>query len=215
LLAHLIRRRAGRLPRILAHRAFFDFSDEIKKVSESFGLKKASIQNGIDELNKDELLILFPEGEEGNFKSSFFSYRLQEFHTGFLRMALQTHTPIIACVIIGAEESHINLGNIDLSAFIKGLRIPIPLNVIPLPAKWKIKFMPPIDLSEFDPKMADDPETLKRLAKRIRVKMQLEIRRELKKRPYIYTEKGREILDKFTNWLRPGQKHRSGRRPRG
>src|SRR6185437_8742176 len=47
LLADLIYEHTGRRPRILAHRAFFDFSSQIKAISENFGLQKASIENGI------------------------------------------------------------------------------------------------------------------------------------------------------------------------
>src|SRR6185437_10522863 len=113
LLADLIHEHTGRRPRILAHRAFFDFSESVKAVSESFGLHKASIENGVDVQNRRHLLIIFPEGEKGNFKPSALRYRLQEFKTGFLRIAIEANAPIIPCVIIGAEESHLNLGNIN------------------------------------------------------------------------------------------------------
>src|SRR6185437_1622584 len=71
-------------------------------------------------------------------------YRLQKFHTGFVRMALKAKTPVIPCAITGAEESHLSLGSIDLRNFVRGLRIPLPVNFVPFPAKWRIRFFRPV-----------------------------------------------------------------------
>jgi 1-acyl-sn-glycerol-3-phosphate acyltransferase len=195
LLAHLIREHTGRRPRILAHRAFFDFSETMKAVSESFGLQKASIQNGLDVQNRNHLLILFPEGEKGNFKPTTMRYRLQDFKTGFLRIAIEAGAPIIPCVIIGAEESHLNLGNINLSKIAKGMRIPLPLTLLPLPAKWKIKFLPPIDTTPFQGELLDDAEKMKKLAKKIRHQIQTAIHQELRSRKFIFSPQTRKVLD--------------------
>jgi 1-acyl-sn-glycerol-3-phosphate acyltransferase len=197
LLADLIHERTGRRPRILAHRAFFDFSKQIKAVSESFGLQKASIENGIAVQNRKHLLILFPEGERGNFKPTVRRYRLQEFRTGFLRVAIASGAPIIPCVIIGAEESHLNLGSINLSKLgIKGLRIPLPLTLIPLPAKWKIKFLPPIDTTLFDKEILEDPKRLRQLARKIRLQLQRAIHDELRSRKYVFSEESHDLAQK-------------------
>lgn len=197
LLAHLIREHTGRRPRILAHRAFFDFSKQLRQVSESFGLQRASIENGLAVQKRNHLLILFPEGEKGNFKPSLLRYRLQEFRTGFLRIAIQAGAPIIPTIIIGAEESHLNLGNIDLSKVAKGLRIPLPLTLLPLPAKWKIKFLPPIDTRDLDPTILNDPEKLKQFAKQIRRQLQRAIHAELRTRKFVFSTETRKIVDKL------------------
>ncbi len=202
LLADLILEHTGRRPRILAHRAFFDFSEKLKAVSESFGLQKASIENGIQVQNRKHLLILFPEGERGNFKPTTKRYHLQEFKTGFLRIAIESGAPIIPCVIIGAEESHLNLGNLDLSKYLKGIRVPLPLMLIPLPAKWKIKFLPPIDTSFFDQEILKDPEKLKKLAQKIRRQLQHAIHEELKTRKYVFSEETRKLADKLEKIIR-------------
>ena len=201
LLANLIREHTGRRPRILAHRAFFDFSSQLKAISESFGLQKASIENGVEVQNRKHLLILFPEGEKGNFKPTLLRYRLQEFKTGFLRIAIQSQSPIVPCVIIGAEESHLNLGNIDLSKIAPGLRIPLPLTLIPLPAKWKIMFLPPIDTTLFDPAILKDPKALKHLAKKIRLQLQRAIHKELRGRKYVFSEETRDVVQKIEKYL--------------
>lgn len=197
LLADLIREHTGRRPRILAHRGFFDISRQLKAVSESFGLQKASIQNGVSIQKRNHLLILFPEGEKGNFKPTLKRYRLQEFHTGFLRIAITTQAPIIPAVIIGAEESHLNLGNLNLGKIAKGLRIPIPLTLIPLPAKWKIKFLPPIETQWMDTSALNDPKKLRILAKRIRRQLQKAVNEELRNRKFVFSLSTRTALNRI------------------
>ena len=200
LLTHVIKRETRRRARILAHRSFFDFSSTIASVSESFGLRKASVEGGINILKEDHLLVIFPEGETGNFKPTYRRYQLQRFHTGFLRMAIAAQAPIIPCVIIGAEEAHLNLGNLNFSKLVRGVRIPLPLNFIPLPAKWKIVFLPPVAL-EVTPEILEDPKALRRHALLLQRQMQRQIRAELRKREYIYFRETREIADKMLGKL--------------
>ena len=115
---------------------------------------------------------------------------------------IESGAPIIPCVIIGAEESHLNLGNIDLSKLAKGIRIPIPLTLIPLPAKWKIKFLPPIDTTLFDRGILDDPKRLKQLAQKVRRQLQRAIHDELRSRKYVFSEETRSIVDKLRAFRR-------------
>ena len=56
-------------------------------------------------------------------------------------MAVATGAPIIPCVIIGAEESNINLGAVQLGKSLCGVTLPVPFNLLPFPAKWKIQFL--------------------------------------------------------------------------
>ena len=203
LLAHLIQKHTGRLPRIMAHRAFFDISRRAKAVAEVLGLRKASIENGVEIMNSGELMILFPEGEKGNFKPTLKRYHLQDFHTGFLRIAIPSGAPIIPCIVIGAEESHLNWGNINLSRLIKGMRIPIPLTLIPLPAKWKVRFLPPIEtkaLAKED--LLGDKEQIKAVAKRVRRDVQRAINQELRNRPFVYSTPTRRVADRLEKLIR-------------
>lgn len=194
LLAHILKRDAKRKPHILAHRTFFDLSDKIGKLAHEFGLEKAGFENGVDVLKNEHLLMVFPEGEGGNFKSSLKKYKLQEFRTGFIRMLESAgDTPVVPCTIVGAEESHFALGNLDLSRWFKNIRVPIPINWMPLPAKWMITFYPPMTLPEFLPKRAKTgkPMTrsqLKLVANKARNQMQKGLLRAVKERPFVYTE---------------------------
>jgi len=184
MLGNEIRNRTGRIPRILAHHLWF-----INKTTaiplEKMGITEATLNNGLDLLKKNNVIILFPEGEYGNFKPTKKKYRLQEFKRGFVRMALLTKSPIIPSVVIGAEETHITLSQLKFTKYLIGTVLPLPLNVIPLPAQWKIKFLKPIYL-DYPPSAADDKELVHKIARQVKDLIQFNIDQELKKRSFIY-----------------------------
>jgi 1-acyl-sn-glycerol-3-phosphate acyltransferase len=184
MLGNEIRNQTGRIPRILAHHLWF-----INKATaiplEKMGITEATTNNGLDLLKKNNITILFPEGEYGNFKPTRKRYRLQEFKRGFVRMALLTSSPIVPAIVIGAEETHINLSQLKFTKYLLGSVLPLPLNVIPLPAKWTIKFLEPIKLN-YPPSAASDKALVHKIADQVRDLIQFHIDLELKKRTYIY-----------------------------
>ncbi len=102
-------------------------------------------------LEMDELLIIFPEGVRGIAKPFHKRYQLQDFGSGFMRLAIETNTPIIPVAIVGAEEQYVNLGNLEWAA--KALGIPafpmvpqvlVPGGQLPLPMKYRIYFGEPL-----------------------------------------------------------------------
>lgn len=170
ILSHQIFKNIRRVPRVLTHR--FWFLSKITSIPlNKFGFIEAKTDEGLEILNKKKLLMIFPEGELGNFKPSIKKYHLQEFKRGFVRLALQTQSPIIPTLVIGAEETHFNLAQLKLNKYIPGLVIPIPLNIIPLPAKWKIVFLPPIYLP-YSADAANDSELVHEICGDLREKMQ-------------------------------------------
>ncbi len=173
---HAQRRKA----RLIAHKLWF-FGKPIQVVSEKMGLVEADTNKILEALHQKDLIILFPEGEAGNFKTSNRRYRLQEFKRGFIRTAMISGAPIIPAMVIGAEETHINLSQIKFTKYLIGTVIPIPLNVIPLPVKWKIKFLPPIQL-DARPVDAMNRERVHHEARRIKRDLQREIIKELRLR---------------------------------
>lgn len=173
-----------RVPRILAHQAFF--LGDIKIIAHKMGMQEASTENGLRLLKKNNIVILFPEGAHGNFKPTSERYQLQEFRRGFVRMALKTGAPIVPTLVIGAEETHINLASLKLTKYLKGQVIPLPLNLLPLPAKWKIKFLPPIHLSGHGARDADDAELVRTIAADVQARMQAAIDGELQSRKWVY-----------------------------
>lgn len=184
LLAHTITKNGKRIPRVLTHHFWF-LTKTTALPAQKMGFTEATYKNGVDELKKKHLVVIFPEGEAGNFKPTHKMYMLQEFRRGFVRMALETGSPIVPCIVIGAEESQINLSNLKLTKFLKGLVIPLPLNVIPLPVKWKIKFLEPIHLP-YSAKAAKDVQLVREISEEIQEKMQNALHEELKKRKSVF-----------------------------
>lgn len=177
-LHHEILKACGRYPRVLTHKLWF-VNKTTAVPARRFGFYEASLNNGISALNKKQLVVLFPEGEQGNFKPSSKAYQLQEFRRGFVRMALETGTPIIPTLILGAEETHINLSQLKLTKYVRGLILPLPLNIIPLPSKWRIVFLEPIQLPHPKSKVKDRKLVLK-IADDFRKMMQKRLNEELK-----------------------------------
>ena len=184
MLGHQVYQLRKRIPRIIAHKMWF-LRPEISVHAEQMGMIPATYENGLKILEEGEPLILFPEGEEGNFKPSKRRYHLRRFRRGFVRLALATGAPIVPAVVIGAEETHITLSQLRWAKEIIGIIVPIPLNVIPLPAKWKIIFLKPIKL-EKDLEKANDMIYVTKLGREIRLQLQKELHTQLKERTTIF-----------------------------
>jgi 1-acyl-sn-glycerol-3-phosphate acyltransferase len=184
MLAHQVHNFKNRVPRVIAHKLWF-LHPEISVHATKLGLIPATYANGLKILQMGEPLILFPEGEEGNFKPSRSRYRLRRFRRGFVRLALATGVPIIPAVVIGAEETHITLSQIRWAKQVLGIIVPVPLNVVPLPAKWTIRFLKPIRLRG-SAKRADDIEYVTKVSRHVRLKLQKALHAQLKKRDRIF-----------------------------
>lgn len=182
---HEIYSHRKRIPKILAHPLWF-VGPHIRILAKKMGLAEASKEAGEKFLRRGELVMIFPEGAAGNFKPTASRYHLQEFKRGYVRMAMATKAPIIPVAIIGAEETNINLSTISLAKYFRGTIIPLPLNVIPLPAKWKIIFMPPILMDDYSKKNTADRELVHSINEGIRRSIQNKIKQELAKREWIY-----------------------------
>jgi 1-acyl-sn-glycerol-3-phosphate acyltransferase len=115
-------------------------------------------------LQNEEAVLVFPEGARGVSKTIDKAYELQEFGHGFMRLAMETNTPIIPIGVVGAEEQYPALWN--LKPLARALNMPafpvsptffIPLiGLMPLPVKYRIHFGAPLHF-EGDP---DEDETV-------------------------------------------------------
>lgn len=181
-LAYVIQEKTKRVPRVLTHHLWF-LTPTTALPAQKLGFFEATFENGVSYLKKKQMIVIFPEGEHGNFKPTSKRYQLQEFKRGFIRMALATDATIVPTVILGAEETHINLRQLKFSKFLRGLVLPLPLNVIPLPAKWKIIFEKPVMLP-FGPEKMSDSELCHDLASEIQENLQTKINSEVKKRGF-------------------------------
>lgn len=182
-------RSSKRVARILAHPLWF-IGPNIRVLARRIGLVEANKDAGIQLLKKKHLVILFPEGEAGNFKPTAERYQLREFRRGFVRMAMATKCPIIPTIVIGAEETNINLSQLKLTRFLRGIIIPVPLNVVPLPAKWKIVFLPPVDMSKYSAADAANHDLVHQITNEIRARIQERMDLEVRSRQWIYFPKG-------------------------
>ena len=104
-------------------------------------------------LHQDEVIMAFPEGQRGFVKKFSHRYELQRFGLGFMRLALETDTPILPVGIVGSEEQSPGLANVkSLGRLIGSPAFPItPLfpwlglaGFLPLPVKFRIHFGKPI-----------------------------------------------------------------------
>jgi 1-acyl-sn-glycerol-3-phosphate acyltransferase len=109
-------------------------------------------QNCVHMLENDECVVAFPEGVRGMNKLYSQRYQLQRFGTGFMRLALETHPPIVPVAIVGSEEQQPSFANLDGLARLFGApALPItatfpwlgPMGLLPLPVKYRILFGEP------------------------------------------------------------------------
>ena len=106
-----------------------------------------------DLLEHDQSVLVFPEGVRGSGKLFKDRYQLQRFGTGFMRLALETNSPIVPVAVIGTEETYPSIYNFKALAKLMGAPyFPItpffpllgPLGMIPLPSRVTIRFGEPI-----------------------------------------------------------------------
>lgn len=97
-------------------------------------------------LQQDEALIVFPEGARGISKTFDQRYQLQDFGLGFMRLALETKTPIVPVAVIGGEEQYPSIADVKPLARLFGMPA-FPLipqlffgMLAPLPTKYRLYF---------------------------------------------------------------------------
>ncbi len=119
-------------------------------------------------LESEEAILVFPEGVRGINKLFHERYQLKNFGLGFMRLALETNTPIVPIGVIGAEEQAPALANLRKIGKFFGLpALPItpqmllgPLGLLPLPTKYRIYFGEPMHFTG-DPNDEDSEIELK------------------------------------------------------
>jgi 1-acyl-sn-glycerol-3-phosphate acyltransferase len=103
-------------------------------------------KNCIDILEHGEAVIAFPEGVRGMNKPFSQRYQLQEFGYGFMRLALQTNTPIVPVAVVGSEEQVPSLANLMPLARLLGMpAFPLVTTLFPYPVRYHIYFGEPME----------------------------------------------------------------------
>ena len=136
--------------------------------------------------DEGRLALVFPEGQKGSRKLYWQRYKLRRFgRGGFVRTAMRAGVPIVPVAVVGAEEAMPIFAHVPLLQRITGL-IYFPVNhafphfglaagLMYLPAKFKIRFLEPVDLSEYGPEDAEDVALVQSVAERIRAAIQREV----------------------------------------
>jgi 1-acyl-sn-glycerol-3-phosphate acyltransferase len=145
-------------------------------------------ENCIRLLEEDEAILVFPEGARGISKPFNKRYQLQEFGLGFMRLALQTKTPIVPIAVVGAEEQMPAMNFSPLAKLLGAPSFPISpippfLPLFPLPTKYRLYFGEP-RLFEGDPD--DDDEVIEEMVKIVRTRIQSMIQVGLKERKHVF-----------------------------
>lgn len=140
-------------------------------------------------LRSDEALVVFPEGSRGIAKPFDQRYRLVEFGLGFMRLALETGTPIVPVAVVGAEEQYPSIA--DLQPLAKALKMPsfpiIPQLLLgfvaPLPTRYHLYFGAPL---AFDGDPDDDDTVIQEKVALVKDRIEGLVARGLRERESIF-----------------------------
>jgi 1-acyl-sn-glycerol-3-phosphate acyltransferase len=152
----------------------------IGKMLRGFGAIPPDYETATKLLQEDELVFL---------------YKLEEFHGGFVRAALETKAPMNAVVTIGGDEIYPLLADckplakllhwpyFPLTPFFPWL--PFPLCMIPLPVKIVAVAWPPFEL-KYPPEAAADANLVSAIVNDIRADIQAKVNDllEIRKSPF-------------------------------
>jgi len=167
-------------------------------LTNKLGLVPAHTANAQRLLNDEgRLAIVFPEGQKGSRKLYWQRYRLRRFgRGGFVRTAMKAGVPIVPIAVVGAEEAMPIFAHVPLLQRLTGL-IYFPVNhafphfglaaaLMYLPAKFKIRFLEPVDLSGYGPDDADDLALVQTIAEDVRGRIQSALDRLLSARTSVW-----------------------------
>jgi 1-acyl-sn-glycerol-3-phosphate acyltransferase len=167
-------------------------------LANKLGMVSAHRENAQRLLGEEgRLAIVFPEGQKASRKLLWQRYRLRRFgRGGFVRTAIRARVPIIPIAVVGAEEAMPIFAHLRPLQRLSGL-IYFPVNhafphfglaagLMYLPAKFKIRFLEPIDMSEYEPDTADDSGTIQAIAEEVRARIQMQLERMLDRRKSVW-----------------------------
>ena len=133
-----------------------------------------------------QLVLVFPEGRKGTEKLYKDRYRLRRFgRGGFVEAAMRAQVPIVPVALVGAEEAAPIFAQVPMLQKLTGLiYFPItptfpwlgPLGMLGyLPAKFKIRFLPPVRTDDMGAEPWDDKSLVQTVAHDIRATIQEEV----------------------------------------
>jgi len=143
-------------------------------------------------LDRGGCLSAFPEGVKGISKTYDQAYQMVDFGLGFMRLALETNTPIVPVGVIGGEEQMPSIFNFKSAAEAMGLpALPItpamlllgPAGGLPLPVKYRLYFGEPMT---FEGKPDDEDRVIRAKVERVRGEIAKLLERGLDERDGVF-----------------------------
>lgn len=139
-------------------------------------------------LQQDEAILVFPEGSRGISKPFSRRYQLQAFGLGFMRLALETDTPIVPVAVIGAEEQAPAVNVRPLARLLGAPSFPVVpyppfVPLVPLPVKYRLYFGEPMRFTG-DPD--DDDDALHDKVRAVRNRIQSMLHVGLRARRHVF-----------------------------
>jgi 1-acyl-sn-glycerol-3-phosphate acyltransferase len=133
--------------------------------------------------DEEQLVLVFPEGRKGTEKLFKERYRLRRFgRGGFVAAAMRARAKLVPVCVIGAEEAQPIFAHIRPLQRLTGLLyFPItptfpwlgPLGMLSyLPAKFKVRFLEPIDTASLGADPVDDKALVQTVAQEVRARIQ-------------------------------------------
>lgn len=164
------------------------FSVLLDRIGSAVGTR----QTCADMLRGGECVLAFPEGVRGMNKVYADAYQLQEFGLGFMRLALETDTPIIPFSVVGSEEQAPSIANLERIGRLFGApAFPVtltwpwlgPLGMIPLPTRYHIEFGEPL---HFEGAANDEDDVISEKVQQVKDVIQEMLRTGLAERESIF-----------------------------
>ncbi len=136
--------------------------------------------------DEQQLVLVFPEGRKGTEKLYKDRYRLRRFgRGGFVRAAMRARAPIVPVAVVGAEEAQPVFAQLTALQRLTGL-LYVPLTpTFPqlglagmlgyLPAKFTIRFLPPIATDDLGDEPWEDQALVQTIAHEVRSRIQEEL----------------------------------------
>jgi 1-acyl-sn-glycerol-3-phosphate acyltransferase len=144
-----------------------------------------------------QLVLVFPEGRKGTEKLFKDRYRLRRFgRGGFVEAAMRAKAQLVPVCVVGAEEAAPIFAHVNLMRRVTGLLyFPItptfpwlgPLGMLGyLPAKFKLRFLDPIDTASMGADPAADKALVQSVAQEIRARIQENLREMVGRRKSVW-----------------------------
>jgi len=133
--------------------------------------------------DEQKLVLVFPEGRKGTEKVFHERYRLRRFgRGGFVTAAMRAKAKLVPVCVVGAEEAAPIFAQVGFMKRLTGLLyFPVtptfpwlgPLGMLGyLPAKFKVRFLEPIDTAELGAEPETDKALVQTVSQEVRARIQ-------------------------------------------